>query len=275
MDSNLSEFAAVGFEYGYSIEHPNSLVAWEAQFGDFANGAQVIIDQFVFAGESKWEEHSGMILLLPHGYEGQGPEHSSARIERYLQMAADRNVRILVPTTPAQHFHMFRRQAMAEPKRPAIVFSPKSLLRTRESYSPLSEFTGGRYRFVIPDPAEPDPTTVSVVVVCAGKVFYAADAERASRGAEHIAIIRAEQLYPFAGDDIADAVGRYPSARVAWLQEEPENKGAGAFMVPRISKAAGKDVALVARPRSASTAAGSQKMHIREQEALMDALFSL
>ena len=275
VDSLLSEFAAVGFEYGYSIEHPNSLVAWEAQFGDFANGAQVIIDQFVFAGESKWEEHSGMILLLPHGYEGQGPEHSSARIERYLQMAADRNVRILVPSTPSQHFHMFRRQAMAEPKRPAIVFSPKSLLRTRESYSPLSGFTGGRYQFVIPDPSEPDPADVTAVVVCTGKVYYAAAAERASRADNHIAFLRAEQLYPFAGDDIADALARYPSARVAWLQEEPENMGAAAYIVPRIAEVSGKDVALIARPRSASTAAGSQKMHAREQDALMDALFQL
>ncbi len=273
VDSLLSEFAAVGFEYGYSIEHPNSLVAWEAQFGDFANGAQVIIDQFIFAGETKWALQSGLVLLLPHGYEGQGPEHSSARMERYLQMTAEQNVRVLVPSTPAQHFHMFRRQAMAEPKRPAIVFSPKSLLRTRESYSPLSEFTSGRYKSVLSDPRSPDPDAVDRVVFCTGKVFYAADAERSAREVGRVALVRVEQLYPYPENDILDELARYPGAKVVWLQEEPENMGAAVYIQPRLSETADQTVTVVARPRSASTAAGSQKRHQREQDDLMNRLF--
>jgi len=273
VDSHLSEFAAVGFEYGYSTERPKSLVVWEAQFGDFANGAQVIIDQFVFTGESKWSQQTGLVLLLPHGYEGQGPEHSSARIERYLQMTAERNVRVMVPSTPSQHFHMFRRQVLAEPKRPAIVFAPKSLLRTRASYSLLSEFTGGRFRMVLPDPTEPDPSAVSVVALCTGKVFYAADEERTRRGANHVALVRVEQLYPFPGDEIADAVARYPGAKVVWLQEEPENMGAAEFMASRLGDLTGADVEVLARPRSASTATGSQKVHAMEHAAIMEGLF--
>ena len=275
VDSHLSEFAAVGFEYGYSVEHPNSLVAWEAQFGDFANGAQVIIDQFVFAGGTKWEQRSGLVLLLPHGYEGQGPEHSSARIERYLQMAAESNVRIMVPSTPAQLFHMFRRQAMAEPKRPAIVFSPKSLLRTRVSYSPLAEFTGGRFKAVIPDPREPEIGQVVTLAFCSGKVFYAADSERTERRHSGLALVRVEQLYPFPADAIADELDRYPDARIAWLQEEPSNMGAAAHMVSRMGDITDRHVAIVARPRSASTATGNQKAHALEEKALMSGLFDL
>ena len=273
VDSHLSEFAAVGFEYGYSVEHQNSLVAWEAQFGDFANGAQVIIDQFVFAGETKWEQRSGLVLLLPHGYEGQGPEHSSARIERYLQMAAERNVRILVPSTPAQLFHMFRRQTMAEPKRPAIVFSPKSLLRTKASYSLLSEFTGGRFKPVVPDPRVSDPGQVSTLAFCSGKVFYAADIERETRQDTSVALVRVEQLYPFPGDEIRDELDRYPNADLVWLQEEPENMGACVYVMPRIRDLTGRSVTIAARPRSASTATGNQTAHALENEALMNALF--
>ena len=273
VDSLLSEFAAVGFEYGYSIENPNSLVAWEAQFGDFANGAQVIIDQFVISGETKWNQQSSLVLLLPHGFEGQGPEHSSARIERYLQMAAEQNVRILVPSTPSQLFHLFRRQAMADPRRPAIVFSPKSLLRTRASYSALSDFTGGRYRPLLSDRSEPDPGSISKVALCSGKVFYAAEAEREQRSATHVALLRVEQLYPFPADEIVDELGRYPNAEVVWLQEEPDNMGACAYMKPRVEEVLGKGIGIVARQRRASPATGSQKVHAMENEALMESLF--
>ena len=273
VDSLLSEFAAMGFEYGYSLERPDSLVAWEAQFGDFANGAQVIFDTFLSAAEDKWGLASGLVVLLPHGYEGQGPEHSSARIERYLQMGAQDNMRILYPSQASQMFHLLRRQVLARPLRPAIVFSPKSLLRTHPSYSPLTDFTHGRLRRIIPDPDPPGETRV--MVFCSGKVFYEVSRMRAERGVSGMALHRIEELYPLDEARLRELCDASPGARVAWLQEEPANMGPAFYMQPRLSRLAGREVAVVCRPESASPAAGSHRRHNQQQARLMDELFSL
>ena len=273
VDSLLSEFAAMGFEYGYSLERPDSLVAWEAQFGDFANGAQVVFDTFLSAAEDKWGLASGLVVLLPHGYEGQGPEHSSARIERYLQMGAEDNMHILYPSQASQMFHLLRRQVLARPSRPAIVFSPKSLLRTQASFSPLADFTHGGLQRVIPDPEPPAP--IRVMVFCSGKVFYEASRLREERGVSGMALHRIEELYPLDESHLRDLLNSSPGARVAWLQEEPANMGPAFYMQPRLSRLAGRETTVVCRPESASPAAGSHRRHNQEQARLMDELFSL
>jgi 2-oxoglutarate dehydrogenase E1 component len=269
-DSLLSEEAVLGFEYGYSLDAPQTLVLWEAQFGDFANGAQSIIDQFIAAGESKWQRASGVVLLLPHGYEGQGPEHSSARLERFLQMCAEDNMQVCNLTTPAQYFHLLRRQVRRDFRKPLIVMTPKSLLRHKEAVSPIEELVSGRFREVIDDPAA-KPERVRRVVLCSGKVFYDLWDGRAERQAEDIAIVRVEQFYPFPEKHLRQTLARYRQAReFVWAQEESHNMGGWSFMEPRL-RAMGHQPLYVGRDASASPAVGSLAIHLREQKELVEA----
>jgi 2-oxoglutarate dehydrogenase E1 component len=274
-DSLLSEYAALGFEYGYSTVHTEALVAWEAQFGDFANAAQVVIDQFITAAQSKWGQASGLVLLLPHGYEGQGPEHSSARLERFLTLCAGDNLQVVNPTTAAQYFHVLRRQVRRSARRPLVVLTPKSLLRARHARSPVDELVSGRFREILDDPRVGDPEPVTRVVLASGKVAYDAMAHRD----EHrlpAAVVRVEQLYPWAESVVLDAVSRYPRAReVVWLQEEPENMGAWSFVHGRLHRLLRDDFTLrhVSRRESASPAAGSHTVHQREQVGLLERTF--
>jgi len=274
-DSLLSEYAALGFEYGYSIVHGEALVAWEAQFGDFANGAQIVIDQFITAGHGKWGQASGLVLLLPHGYEGQGPEHSSARIERFLTLSAGDNLQVVNATTAAQYFHVLRRQVRRPVRRPLVVFTPKSLLRARHARSPIEELESGRFREVLGDPAVADPSSVRRVILCSGKVAYDAMAHRDEHGLP-AAIVRVEQLYPWPEQLVLDAVSRYHSAEeVVWLQEEPENMGPWNFVHGRLHRLLRDDYTLrhVSRPESASPASGSQTVHQRQQADLLTGAF--
>ncbi len=271
-DSQLSEFGVLGFEYGYSVNAPNSLVLWEAQFGDFANGAQVIIDQFIASAQEKWALASGLTLLLPHGYEGQGPEHSSARIERYLQLAARDNLRIANPSTPAQFFHLLRRQGLVPARRPLIVFTPKSLLRHPQVTSTPAEFAEGRFAEVMEDP------TVSAsarrVVLCTGKVYYDLLAGRLSHKAQDVALLRLEQLYPWPHERLSGLLHKYAgTATIVWAQEEPENMGAWQFVAKRLLRALapGQSLSYVGRTENASPATGSHHRHTDEQDALVAA----
>jgi 2-oxoglutarate dehydrogenase E1 component len=274
-DSLLSEYAALGFEYGYSVVHGEALVAWEAQFGDFANGAQIVIDQFIAAGHGKWDQPSGLVLLLPHGYEGQGPEHSSARLERFLCLCAGDNMQVVNATTAAQYFHVLRRQVRGPARRPLVVFTPKSLLRARHARSPVHELTAGRFREVLDDPGVADPSAVSRVILASGKVAYDAMAHRDEHGLP-VAVVRVEQLYPWAEKLVLDTVSGYPAARdVVWLQEEPENMGAWSFVHGRLHRLLRDDHRLrhVSRPESASPATGSHTVHQREQADLLTRAF--
>ena len=271
-DSLLSEFAAMGFEYGYSVEAPDTLVMWEAQFGDFVNGAQVVIDQFITSGWDKWHQRCSLILLLPHGFEGQGPEHSSARLERFLTNAAEDNMRIAVPSTPAQLFHLYRIQAMHPVKRPLIIIAPKSLLRTRETYSPLSEITDGPLQSVIADPEITGP--VRRVVLCSGKVYYDLAKYRRERGITDVALVRIEMLYPFPAEAIKRVLERYGDAELVWLQEEPANMGAWRFMSRYLFVEAGRSSRGIYRKESSSPATGNPKTHAREQDLLMEKAFA-
>jgi 2-oxoglutarate dehydrogenase E1 component len=269
-DSVLSEFAALGFEYGYSIADRDSLVCWEAQFGDFGNGAQTIIDQFIVAAEDKWGQHSGLTLLLPHGFEGQGPEHSSARLERFLVLCADDNMRVVYPTTAAQYFHVLRRQVKDELRRPLIVMTPKRYLRVPATYSPASAFESGGFRLVLPDPADPDPATVKRLILCSGKFGHELLARRDEvNGA--VAIVRLEQLYPWPEREIQEQLRRYPNAEVIWAQEEPGNMGARYFVRRRIEEMCdGRVVGVIARPASPSPATGSSTVHDAQQQSLLE-----
>ncbi|MEX0946218.1 MAG: multifunctional oxoglutarate decarboxylase/oxoglutarate dehydrogenase thiamine pyrophosphate-binding subunit/dihydrolipoyllysine-residue succinyltransferase subunit, partial [Acidimicrobiia bacterium] len=267
VDSLLSEFAAVGFEYGYSIEWPEALVAWEAQFGDFANGAQVVIDQFIAAGEAKWGQQSGLVMLLPHGYEGQGPEHSSARIERFLQLCANENMRVVLPSTTGQYFHLLRRQALLWPRKPLIVLTPKSLLRTKESFSPVETFTGGGFAAVLEDGIASEQARR--LVLCAGKVYHDLARVRSEQEINDVAIVRVAQLYPLAEDRIRDLVAKHPGADLVWAQEEPENQGAYRFLWHHLRRIFGKEPIYAGRKESAAPATGSFKIHQREQEELI------
>jgi len=269
VDSLLSEFAALGFEYGYSLENDNVLVVWEAQFGDFSNGAQVIFDQFLAAGEDKWGQQSRLAVLLPHGYEGQGPDHSSARIERFLLLCANHNMRAVVPSTAAQYFHLLRRQARVSPAKPLIVFTPKSLLRLKDAFSPLSELTEGGFQPLIDDPLRPDPAEVERVVFCYGKLYYELDRLRRELDEGRVALIRIEELYPVPAEAIRQAAGLFSHAEVVWAQEEPENMGAWSYYARRLRDLLGRDVALVSRPESASPATGSLKLHQKQQRELV------
>ena len=279
-DSLLSEFAAMGFEYGYSVERPDALVLWEAQFGDFVNGAQTIIDEFVSSSEQKWAQRSSVCILLPHGYEGQGPDHSSARVERFLTLCAEDNMTVTYPSSPANYFHLLRRQAYARPRRPLVVFTPKSMLRLKAASSMPDEFTTGTFRPVMPDrpAATPDKHAVTRVLLASGKVVYELEAEREKRGDTSTAILRLEQLYPLAAAEIAAALTEYPNAELVLVQGEPKNQGAWPFLGLNLPPALAergytKPLRVVARAASASPATGSSKKHAVEQQALLDAAF--
>jgi 2-oxoglutarate decarboxylase len=274
-DSLLSEYAALGFEYGYSTVHEDALVAWEAQFGDFANGAQIVIDQFITAGQGKWGQASGLVMLLPHGYEGQGPEHSSARIERFLTLCAGDNLQVVNATTAAQYFHVLRRQVRRPVRRPLVIFTPKSLLRARQSRSPIADLETGRFKEVLDDPGVTDPSAITRVVLASGKVAYDAMAHRDEHGLP-VAVVRVEQLYPWPEALVLDTVSRYPEAReVVWMQEEPENMGPWNFVHGRLHRLLREEFTLrhVSRPESASPASGSQTVHQRQQADLLAGAF--
>jgi 2-oxoglutarate dehydrogenase E1 component len=268
-DSLLSEFAVLGFEYGYSVGHPDALVLWEAQFGDFVNGAQVILDQFLVSAERKWGQTSGVVLLLPHGYEGQGPEHSSARLERFLQLAARGNLRVAQPSTPAQYFHLLRAQARTAERKPLVVMTPKSLLRHKACVSRSEELARGRFEPVLDDGTADGAERL---LLCTGKIWYDLDAERQESGTERVSICRLERLYPFPSDELGRVIDRHgPSCRVSWVQEEPRNMGAWSFVRDRVEPMLGPKRALeyVGRPADASPATGSHRRHVAEQTALV------
>ena len=271
-DSLLSEYAAMGFEYGYSVENENALVLWEAQFGDFANGAQTIIDEFISSAEQKWGQHSGVVLLLPHGYEGQGPDHSSARIERYLQLCAENNMTVAQPSTPASHFHLLRRQAYSTPRRPLIVFTPKSMLRLKAASSSVEDFTNGTFRPVIDDEQGLEKSAVTRVLFCSGKVYWDLLAEAQKTGDKTTAIVRVEQLYPTPVAEMQQAIAQVPNAELRWVQDEPLNQGPWTYMGLFMPKY-GINFTPVARPASASPASGSAKRHAAEQADLIQRAF--
>ncbi|WP_179423413.1 multifunctional oxoglutarate decarboxylase/oxoglutarate dehydrogenase thiamine pyrophosphate-binding subunit/dihydrolipoyllysine-residue succinyltransferase subunit [Pedococcus badiiscoriae] len=278
-DSLLSEFAAMGFEYGYSVERPDALVLWEAQFGDFLNGAQTIIDEFISSSEQKWGQRSSVVLLLPHGYEGQGPDHSSARIERFLQMCAEDNMTVAYPSTPASYFHLLRRQAYARPRRPLIVFTPKSMLRLKAASSMPTDFTEGTFRPVLPDRASFDPAGVTRVLLASGKVVYDLEAARDKAEDTSTAILRVEQLAPLPAKEIAAELAKYPGAEVVWVQDEPVNQGAWPFMALNLPQALAqlgetRQLRVVSRKASASPATGSSKRHAEQQAELIAAAFA-
>jgi multifunctional 2-oxoglutarate metabolism enzyme len=276
-DSLLSEYAAMGFEYGYSVENPDALVVWEAQFGDFANGAQSIVDEFISSGEVKWGQQSSLVLLLPHGQEGQGPDHSSGRLERFLQMCAQDNMRVANPTTPANYFHLLRRQALSSKRKPLVVFSPKSLLRHRLAVSSVADFTQGTFQPVLGDagingrPLQPE--AVKRVVLCSGKVYYDLYQARAERGITDTAIIRMEQLYPLPVEELKAVLAQYPNTEdFAWVQEEPANQGAWSFVALNLLEhLEGVRLRRISRPAAAAPAVGSAKLHEAEQAALVEA----
>ncbi|SFW24616.1 2-oxoglutarate dehydrogenase E1 component [Nitrosovibrio sp. Nv17] len=276
IDSVLSEEAVLGFEYGYATAAPDELVVWEAQFGDFANGAQVVIDQFIASGEAKWGRLCGLVLMLPHGYEGQGPEHSSARLERYLQLCAQYNIQVCVPSTSAQMFHLLRRQMLRPLRRPLIIMSPKSLLRHKESTSSLEEFVDGSFHAVIPERQDLDPARVRRMIACCGKVYYDLLAYRKEHGIDDVAIVRIEQLYPFPHDDFQSEVDRYPHAgEMLWCQEEPGNQGAWHRIQHYLlrHKRPGQILSYALRASSASPAAGYLAKHTFQQQELVAAAF--
>jgi 2-oxoglutarate dehydrogenase E1 component len=271
-NSPLTETAVIGFEYGYSVGADTDVVLWEAQFGDFVNVAQVMIDQFLSSGLTKWGQYSRLTLLLPHGYEGQGPEHSSARLERFLQLCAEGNMRVTYPTTPAQYFHLLRRQALRRPERPMIVMTPKSLLRHPMAKSQVSELTAGGFQHVLPDDRGPEPNEVSRLVLCAGKVYFDATGHARRDEADTTTVARLELLYPFPADPIKGLIGSYPNLReVVWLQEEPRNMGGLTFVGPRLRGAVPRKVPLsyIARPERASPAEGKAGAHAIEQDRLV------
>jgi 2-oxoglutarate dehydrogenase E1 component len=270
-DSLLSEFGVLGFEYGYSLETPQGLTIWEAQFGDFANGAQVIIDQFISSGETKWNRASGLVMLLPHGYEGQGAEHSSARIERYLQLCAHENMLVACPSTPAQMFHLLRRQVRQPFRKPLIVFTPKSLLRHPVCVSTLADLAEGSFAELLLD--APEPARVNRVLLCSGKIYYDLIEEREKRGGDTTAIIRVEQLYPFRSDLLDELFGQLPAdAACTWVQEEPENMGAWPFLRPKFTGCCAA-IRYVGRPEDCCPAVGSHHLHAEEQAAIVRSAF--
>jgi len=273
-NSLLSEAAVLGFDYGYSMDYPEMLCIWEAQFGDFANGAQVVIDQFIVSGESKWQRNSGITLLLPHGYEGQGPEHSSARLERFLQSCAENNIQVVNLTTPAQLFHALRRQMKRAFKKPLIIMSPKSLLRHPAAVSSLDDFTRGGFQEIIDDPT--DSEKAERVILCSGKVYYDLCDFREQQKFEHTAIIRVEQLYPLHRDrlaELADAYGR--QARLIWCQEEPENMGAWTYISPQLEEIFGRKAVYAGRDAASSPAVGLLSLHRTQLATFLRKAFSV
>jgi 2-oxoglutarate dehydrogenase E1 component len=280
-DSLLSEMAVLGFEYGYATTSPTGLVIWEAQFGDFANGAQVVIDQFIASGEHKWGRLCGLTMLLPHGYEGQGPEHSSARLERYLQMCAEHNIQVCTPTSSSQIFHLLRRQAIRPLRRPLIIMSPKSLLRHKQAASSLEDFADGQFHNVIAEIDEIDSRNVKRLVICSGKVYFDLLEARREHQLDHIAIIRLEQLYPFPDAEMFAAIADYSRLEsVVWCQEEPKNQGAwytSQHRLRRVLDLINKDLPLsfAGRQSSASPAAGYMALHLQQQKRLVSIALEL
>ncbi len=273
-NSPLSENAVLGFDFGYSLDYPEMLVMWEAQFGDFANGAQIIIDQYIVCSETKWGETSGIVLLLPHGYHGQGPEHSSARLERFLQACAEDNIQVANPSTPASYFHILRRQAIRKIKKPLVLMTPKGMLRDPRCTSSRDELANGRFEEILPD------TTASAeakrVVLCSGKVYFDLADHRANNKIEDTAIIRVEQLYPLHEKKLQAAVGQFAKAeKIVWCQEESANMGAWNFLEARLRKLFGREILYAGREASASTATGATAIHELEQRELIGQAFSL
>jgi 2-oxoglutarate dehydrogenase E1 component len=289
INSLLSEEAVLGFEYGYSLSEPNALVAWEAQFGDFANGAQVVFDQFLSSGERKWLRMSALVCLLPHGYEGQGPEHSSARLERFLQMCAEDNMQVANCSTPANYFHILRRQLKREFRKPLILMTPKSLLRHKRCVSRLEELAeGSTFHRVLWDDQQgasdgvrlaPDEQ-IRRVILCSGKVYYDLFEEREKRGVDDVYLMRVEQLYPFPLKTLAQELARFPKADVAWCQEEPKNMGSWSFVEPYIEWSLAHAGAAVSRPKyvgrpaAASTAVGQMSKHLAQLQSFLDEAFA-
>jgi 2-oxoglutarate dehydrogenase E1 component len=276
IDSILSEEAVLAYEYGYASNDPNTLVVWEAQFGDFANGAQVVIDQFIASGEVKWGRVNGITLMLPHGYEGQGPEHSSARVERFMQLAADTNMQIVQPTTASQIFHVLRRQMVRDLRKPLVIFTPKSLLRNKDATSPISEFTKGSFQTVIPETKDIKADKVKRVIACSGKVYYDLVKKREEKGADDVAIVRVEQLYPFPHKAFAAEIKKYAKAtEIVWCQDEPQNQGAWFFIQHNIHENMldGQKLGYAGRAASASPAVGYAHLHQDQQKALIEAAF--
>lgn len=274
-DTLLSEYAALAFEYGYSVERADALVLWEAQFGDFANGAQTVIDEFISSAEQKWGQRSSVVMLLPHGYEGQGPDHSSARIERFLQLCAENNMTVARPSTPASYFHLLRRQAYQRPRRPLVVFTPKAMLRLRGASSEVADFTSGVFEPVIDDARITDKAAVKRVLFMAGKIYYDLRSELEKNPNDQIALVRMEQYYPLPAAELKSVVEQYPDAELYWVQDEPENQGAWPFFCLETAKIGQRPVGVVSRPASASPAAGSAKRHAAEQAELLRAALTL
>ncbi|MDH3267129.1 MAG: 2-oxoglutarate dehydrogenase E1 component, partial [Gammaproteobacteria bacterium] len=278
IDSLLSEEAVLGFEYGYATTEPNTLVVWEGQFGDFANGAQVVIDQFISSGESKWGRLCGMTMLLPHGYEGQGPEHSSARLERFLQLCAENNLQVCVPSTPAQMFHMLRRQMVRPYRKPLIVMTPKSLLRHKMAVSPLTALSSGEFEPIIPEMERIEARNTRRVVFCSGKVYYDLLEARQVHGIADVALIRLEQLYPFPVTEYAGLLQQYEHVdEIVWCQEEPQNQGAWYQIRHRLQQALKDHQQLyyAGRPGAAAPASGIFKIHLQQQQALVEAALGI
>ena len=277
----LSEEAVLAFEYGYSTTTPQALVIWEAQFGDFANGAQVVIDQFITSGEHKWGRLCGLTMLLPHGYEGQGPEHSSARLERYLQLCAEHNIQVCVPTTPAQIYHLLRRQVIRPLRKPLVVLTPKSLLRHKLAISTLEDLADGSFQTVIPEIDALDAAKVTRLVLCSGKVYYDLLEKRRAEGREDIAIVRIEQLYPFPEDDLMEIIAPYTNlTHVVWCQEEPMNQGAWYSSQHHLRRSMGHHIKglgleYAGRDASAAPACGYASMHAEQQEKLLQDAFTV
>jgi 2-oxoglutarate dehydrogenase E1 component len=268
----LSEFGALGYEYGYAIENPKTLTVWEAQFGDFINGAQIIIDQYLAAAESKWGVLNNLVLLLPHGYEGQGPEHSSARLERFLQLCAENNLQVCNCTTPASIFHLLRRQVMQKVQKPLVVMTPKSLLRHKLAVSTLDSVDEGTYfQPLIPDNSIQNPTRI---IFCSGKIYYDLLEYREIIAATDIAIVRLEQLYPFPIVQVMDLISTNSHSEIIWCQEEPENMGAFSFIKPIFEEISGKRLKYAGRKIAASPAVGFASLHKHELESLLKAAFN-
>ncbi len=275
-DSLLSEYAALGFDYGYSVANGDALVCWEAQFGDFINGAQIVVDEFIVAGEEKWDQEAGLVLLLPHGHEGQGPDHSSARLERFLTLSAEDSIQVVQPTTPAQYFHVLRRQLIRTMRKPLVVMTPKWLLRLPDARSKTDDFVQGHFHELLDDPLVEDVEDVKAILLCSGKIAYQLGGERAERD-RPVAIVRVEQLYPFPLDQVLELLERYPKAKeVRWVQDEPENMGAWAFVNARLGgELRSREIKLshASRPEGSSPATGSQTVHEQEQGDLLDRAF--
>jgi 2-oxoglutarate decarboxylase len=271
-NSPLSEYACLGFEYGYAATAPEALVVWEAQYGDFVNGAEIIVDQFIIAGLAKWRQTSRLTLLLPHGYEGSGPEHSSARLERFLALGAEGNIRVVYPTTPAQYFHLLRRQARHGDLRPLVVMTPKSLLRLPQAASRLADLTDGAFASVLDDPAVTAPDAIRRVILCSGKLYYDLAMSELRAEQADLAIVRCERLYPFPTDNLAVVLARYPGVeRVAWVQEEPRNMGARKFVLPKIRHLVPFRIPLgdISRPERSRPAEGYPAAHHVEQARIV------